>query len=150
MVWLFGCRAHRPVSSNRNAASSSAFNRKKNNNKKRKRAPPSRPRWHLRRSHVVESHHAFHVSRRPLLKLTHHRLQALHAPCKRTNTPTVTPTCASQESPDSQFDSASSVCARAGRSVTHMVKHSRVHHLGHLLIEFGHLRRVDVLGHVSS
>lgn len=38
------------------------------------------------RSHVVESHHAFHVSRRSLLKLTHHGLKTGHSSWKHKQT----------------------------------------------------------------
>ena len=35
-------------------------------------------------------------------------------------------------------------------SLTHLLEHARVHHLGHLLVELAHLRRVDVLRHVTA
>ena len=35
-------------------------------------------------------------------------------------------------------------------SLTHLLQHTRVHHFGHLLVELGHLRGVDVLRHVAA
>lgn len=37
-------------------------------------------------SHVVKSHHAFHVASGPLLELTHHRLETCHSTLKKRNT----------------------------------------------------------------